>query len=74
MMDIKQTGLEEPCAEERELIESGKPCPFCGARGEDLEFLFGIVLGCRVNCIRCEASGPKKASMMSALSEWNHRI
>lgn len=33
-----------------------EPCPFCGAKGDELESVGDDVM--RVNCMRCGAEGP----------------
>jgi len=52
-----------------------KPCPFCGAAGKHLYFMFdgntrdGLVTG-HVNCEPCGSRGPREVTRI-AIDSWN---
>jgi Lar family restriction alleviation protein len=65
------------------LLESLEPCPFCGAKGEDLMYLATNSriepgpprhLRMAVVCADCGASGPEShIADGDAIREWNRR-
>lgn len=50
-----------------------KPCPFCGAQGEDLILLKDDYAGRQIKCWQCKAYGPVARTDTDAKEKWNDR-
>jgi hypothetical protein len=50
-----------------------KLCPFCPANDPDEIKVTGEDNGFWVECLNCDARGPRMESLNEAMSEWNER-